>query len=45
MKDLLKLLIFLLIYTKITSPLLIDHKTTNLDNNTETHIVQKDDNL
>ena len=45
MKDILKLLIFVIIYTKITSPLLIDHKTVNLDNNTETYVVQKDDNL
>ena len=45
MKDILKLLIFVIIYTKITSPLLINHKTENLDNNTETYVVQKDDNL
>ena len=31
MKDILKLLIFVLIYTKITSPLLSDHITVNLD--------------
>ena len=45
MKDILKLLIFVLIYTKITSPLLSDHITVNLDNKTETYVVQKDDNL
>ena len=45
MKDILKLLIFVLIYTKITSPLLSDHKTANLDNKTKTYVVQKDDNL
>ncbi len=45
MKDILKLLIFVLIYTKITSPLLNDHKTVNLDNNIQTYVVQKDDNL
>ena len=45
MKDILKLLIFVLIYTKITSPLLSDHKTVNLDNKTQTYVVQKDDNL
>ena len=45
MKDIIKLLIFVLIYTKITSPLLNDHKTVNLDNNTQTYVVQKDDNL
>ncbi len=45
MKDILKLLIFILIYTKITSPLLSDHKTVNLDNKTQTYVVQKDDNL
>ena len=45
MKDILILLIFLIIYTKITSPLIIDNKTGNLDNNTETYVVQKDDNL
>ncbi len=45
MKDILKLLIFLIIYTKITSPLIIDNKTANLDNNIETYVVQKDDNL
>ena len=45
MKDILKLLIFVLIYTKITSPLLSDHITVNLDNKTQTYVVQKDDNL
>ena len=45
MKDILKLLIFVLIYTKITSPFLSDHITVNLDNKTETYVVQKDDNL
>ena len=45
MKDILKLLIFILIYTKITSPLLSDHITVNLDNKTQTYVVQKDDNL
>ncbi len=45
MKDIIKLLIFVLIYTKITSPLLNDHKTVNLDNNIQTYVVQKDDNL
>ena len=45
MKDILKLLIFVLIYTKISSPLLSDHITVNLDNKTETYVVQKDDNL
>ena len=45
MKDILKLLIFVLIYTKITSPLLSDHITVNFDNKTETYVVQKDDNL
>ncbi len=45
MKDISKLLIFILIYTKITTPLFIDHKTANLDNITETYIVKKDDNL
>ena len=45
MKDILKLLIFVLIYTKITSPLLNGHKTVNLDNNIQTYVVQKDDNL
>ena len=45
MKDIFKLLIFVLIYTKITSPLLSDHITVNLDNKTETYVVQKDDNL
>ena len=45
MKDILKLLIFVLIYTKITSPLLTDHITVNLDNKTQTYVVQKDDNL
>ena len=45
MKDILKLLIFLIIYTKITSPLIIDNKTANLNNNIETYVVQKDDNL
>lgn len=45
MKDILKLLIFVLIYTKITYPLLSDQITVNLDNKTETYVVQKDDNL
>ena len=45
MKDILKLLIFIFIYTKITSPLLNDHITVNLDNKAETYVVQKDDNL
>ena len=45
MKDILKLLIFVLIYTKITSPLLSDRITVNLDNKTQTYVVQKDDNL
>ena len=45
MKDILKLLIFVLIYTKISSPLLSDHITVNLDNKTQTYVVQKDDNL
>ena len=45
MKDILKLFIFILIYTKITSPLLIDNKSANLDNNNKTYVVQKDDNL
>ncbi len=45
MKDIIKLLIFVLIYTKITSPLLSDHITVNLDNKTQTYVVQKDDNL
>ena len=45
MKDILKLLIFVLIYTKISSPLLTDHITVNLDNKTQTYVVQKDDNL
>ena len=45
MKDILKLFIFILIYTKITSPLLSDHITVNLDNKTQTYVVQKDDNL
>ena len=45
MKDILKLLIFVLIYTKITSPLLSDHITVNLVNKTQTYVVQKDDNL
>ena len=45
MKDILKLLIFVLIYTKITTPLLSDHITVNLDNKTQTYVVQKDDNL
>ncbi len=45
MKDILKLLIFVLIYTKISSPLLSDHITVNLDNNIQTYVVQKDDNL
>ena len=44
MKDILKLFIFILIYTKISSPLLIDNKSANLDNN-KTYVVQKDDNL
>ncbi len=45
MKDIIKLLIFVLIYTKITTPLLSDHITVNLDNKTHTYVVQKDDNL
>ena len=45
MKDIIKLLIFVLIYTKITSPLLSDRITVNLDNKTQTYVVQKDDNL
>ena len=45
MKDILKLLIFVLIYTRISSPLLSDHITVNLDNKTQTYVVQKDDNL
>ena len=45
MKDILKLLIFVLIYTKITTPLLSDHITVNLDNKTQTYVVQKDDTL
>ena len=39
------ILLFILIYTKITSPLLIDNKSANLDNNNKTYVVQKDDNL
>ena len=45
MKDILKLFIFILIYTKITSPLLIDNNSANLDKNNKTYVVQKDDNL
>ncbi len=45
MKDIFKLLIFIFIYTKISSPLLIDDKTTNFQENTKTYTVQKDDNL
>ena len=45
MKDIFKLLIFIFIYTKITSPLLIDVKKVNFHKNPETYTVQKDDNL
>ena len=45
MKDILKLLIFIFIYTKFNFPLSIDTKKTNIVNNIDTYIVQKDDNL
>ncbi len=45
MSDFIKLLIFVLILTNITDPLLTDNKNTNYVNKTEIYIVQKDDNL
>ncbi len=45
MSDFIKLLIFVLIFTNITSPLLTDNKSRNYINKTEIYIVKKDDNL
>ena len=45
MKNIFKLLLFIFIYTKITSLLLIDDKKVNFHKNPETYTVQKDDNL
>ena len=45
MSDFIKLLIFVLIFTNITAPLLTDNKSTNYVNKTEIYIVKKDDNL
>ncbi len=45
MKDTFKLLIFIFIFTKITSPFLVTYKKINTFKNTEVYIVKENDNL